>query len=83
MAKQDYSNLHDKTIFDFCSDKKTLEELTAIEFISKEECIRRYKEFPYANGFALLDYAEMTSNKSLEKAVNEQFKEDFAKVFNE
>lgn len=65
----DYTNLRSKTIFDFCNDEQMLRDLV----VSKEDFQRNLKEYPLINAYVLLEYAEMTNNKELEKAVEEQY----------
>ena len=65
----DYTDLRSKTIFDFCNDEQMLRDLV----VSKEDFQRNLKEYPLINAYVLLEYAEMTNNKELEKAVEEQY----------
>lgn len=76
-----YDNLHKKTIYDFTTDAKLLDEVTA--GMTKAEYLANIKEYPVNNGFALSELAELTGNKELAAAVEEQYKDDFAKFFNE
>lgn len=69
-----YDNLKSKTIFDFTTDTEIIEEIT---LMSKAEYIEEVKKFPQNNCLDLLELAERTDNKELEKAVKEQYKDYF------
>ena len=75
-----YDNLRNRTIYDFCNDPGILEE---IAIIPKAKFLELLKDSPIRNGFSLLQLAEMTDNKELEKAVEKEYKEDFEAFFNE
>ncbi len=75
-----YDNLRNRTIYDFCDDPKILEE---IAIIPKAKFLELLNDAPIQNGFSLLQLAEMTDNKELEKAVEKEYKEDFEAFFNE
>lgn len=77
----DYNNLHKKTIYDFTTDAKVIDEITAGQ--TKEEYLANLKTTPVNNGLGLSELAELTGNKELTAAVEEQYKDDFAKFFNE
>lgn len=76
-----YDDLHKKTIYDFTTDAKVIDEITA--GMTKAEYLTNIKEYPVNNGFALSELAELTGNKELAAAVDEQYKEEFEKFFNE
>lgn len=83
---KDYSDLRNKTILDFCKNKTILTEILPYvpSGFDKQRFYKTYyKDNPDRNGMALLEYAEMTNNGELKKAVESQFKEDFEKFFNE
>ena len=69
----DYSNLKEKTIFDFCKDEKMLKDLI---IISKEEYLEQVKEYPLYDAHTLIEYAEITKNKKLLRAVLKQYKKE-------
>lgn len=75
----DYSDLRNKTIFDFCKDKEMLIDLT----ISKDGFLKDIKRDPLINAFVLLEYAEKTNNKELYQAVEKEYEDDFKMFFNE
>ena len=68
----DYSNLKEKTIFDFCKDEKMLKDLV----VSREDFFRDMKEYPLLNAHVLIEYAEITKNKKLLRAVLKQYKQE-------
>ena len=76
----DYSNLKEKTIFDFCKDEKMLKDLI---IISKEEYLEQVKEYPLYDAHTLIEYAEITNNKKLLRAVLKQYKKELAEENNE
>ena len=76
----DYSNLKEKTIFDFCKDEKMLKDLI---IISKEEYLEQVKEYPLYDAHTLIEYAEITKNKKLLRAVLKQYKKELAEENNE
>lgn len=76
----DYSNLKEKTIFDFCKDEKMLKDLI---IISKEEYLEQVKEYPLYDAHTLIEYAEITKNKKLLRAVLKQYKQELEEENNE
>ena len=76
----DYSNLKEKTIFDFCKDEKMLKDLI---IISKEEYLEQVKEYPLYDAHTLIEYAEITKNKKLLQAVLKQYKQELEEENNE
>ncbi len=75
----DYSNLKNKTIFDFCESEDTVIDICAAftDVYTKEEVLHLLKETPLANAYILLDYAESLHNENLKVAIKEQYKDDF------
>ena len=69
----DYSNLKSKTIFDLCNDESIINDLV----VSKEDFFRDLEEYP------LLEYAEITNNDKLLKAVKSQYKAELEAENNE
>ena len=67
-----YSNLKNKTIFDFCNDEQMIADLV----VSKEDFLRDVKEYPLLNAHVLIEYAELTNNKDLLQAVKNQYKKE-------
>lgn len=76
----DYSNLKEKTIFDFCKDEKMVKDLI---IISKEEYLEQEKKYPLYDAHTLIEYAEITKNKKLLQAVLKQYKKELAEENNE
>lgn len=75
----DYSNLKAKTIFDFCNDENIINDL----IVSKEDFFRDLKEYPLYNAHILIEYAEMTNNDELLRAVKSQYKTELEAENNE
>lgn len=75
----DYSNLKAKTIFDFCNDENIINDLV----VSKEDFFRDLKEYPLYNAHILIEYAEMTNNDELLRAVKSQYKTELEAENNE
>lgn len=75
----DYTNLKSKTIFDFCTDENIIADLV----VSKDDFFRDMKEYPLLNAHVLIEYAELTHNKDLLKAVNEQYQKELELENNE
>jgi len=68
----DYSDLINKTIYDFCDDEKIIRKINPM--LSKQQYIERSKNVPpIAIAFQFIDLAELTSNEQLKKAVEDQF----------
>ena len=74
-----YSNLKNKTIFDFCNDEQMIADLV----VSKEDFLRDVKEYPILNAHVLIEYAELTNNKDLLQAVKNQYKKELEAENNE
>lgn len=74
-----YSNLKNKTIFDFCNDEQIIADLV----VSKEDFFRDLKEYPLLNAHVLIEYAELTNNKDLLQAVKNQYKKELEAENNE
>ena len=75
----DYSNLKKKTIFDFCKDEQMIADLV----VSKDDFMRDVEEYPLLNAHVLIEYAELTKNKSLLQAVKSQYKKELEAENNE
>ena len=75
----DYSDLRNKTIFDFTNDPVILEELVSTtdqdSFLNGLTTVGR--------AFSLLDYAEYIRDKKMIVAVKKEFKSELAAFFNE
>lgn len=75
----DYSNLKNKTIYDFCNDESVINDLV----VSKEYFFRDLEEYPLLNAHVLIEYAEMTHNDELLQAVKSQYKAELEAENNE
>lgn len=75
-----YTNLHSKTILDFCSYTLFVDEFALID---KETYIAELKESPIMNAHDLIRLAEITKNWKLETAVYSQYKNELEQYFNE
>ena len=74
MATADYTNLKEKTIFDFTDDIEILKKMFPnYTEGNKELFIADLKRYPDANGFYLWNFAIETKNKGLKRAVEAQF----------
>ena len=75
----DFSNLKSKTIFDLCNDESIINDLV----VSKEDFFRDLEEYPLLNAHVLIEYAEITNNDKLLKAVKSQYKAELEAENNE
>ncbi|MGM9782835.1 MAG: hypothetical protein ACI3ZV_05025 [Paludibacteraceae bacterium] len=75
----DYTNLKNKTIFDFCNDEQIIADLV----VSKDGFFRDLKEYPLLNAHVLIEYAELTKNKDLLQAVKKQYEKELKAENNE
>lgn len=74
MKSRDYTNLKDKTIFDFCTDKELLKRGFGQALVDKEEFIRLMKEKPSSNAGMLLRLAvEVLHDDKLIEAIERDF----------
>lgn len=71
--------MKNKTIFDFCNDEQIIADLV----VSKEDFFRDLKEYPLLNAHVLIEYAELTNNKNLLQAVENQYKQELEMENNE
>lgn len=75
----DFTNLRNKTIFDFTDNIDILEEL--VYTTDKEIFLKGLT--PQGRAFSLLDYAEYTGNEEMIKAVEKEFSDELSAFFNE
>ncbi len=75
MKSKDYTNLKDKTIFDFCTDKQLLKGGGFGQaLVDKEKFIRFMKENPSSNAWMLLQLAvEVLHDDKLIEAIERDF----------
>lgn len=76
----EYSNLKEKTIFDFCKDEKMISDII---IVSKDVYLNELKSYPLLNAHTLIEYAEKTNNKDLLDAVTQQYKKELEEENNE
>lgn len=81
MENKDYTDLRNKTIFDFCTDKKILEDIAI--FADKEEYLKLSESCKDVRWEDILVFAEYSGNKELEEAVRDEFKDEINDMFNE
>ncbi len=74
MKNKDYTNLKDKTIFDFCTDEELIKNGFGHVVEDKEEFIRFMKENPSSNAWMLLQLAvEVLHDDKLIEAIERDF----------
>ena len=74
MKNKDYTNLKDKTIFDFCTDEELIKKGFGHVVEDKEEFIRFMKENPSSNAWMLLQLAvEVLHDDKLIEAIEKDF----------
>lgn len=76
----DYSNLKNKTIFDFCKDESMISDII---IISKDAYLHELSSYPLLNAYTLIEYAEIIGNKDLLNAVESQYKKELDAENNE
>ncbi len=80
--KADYSDLKNKTVFDFCEDESILKEITG--FSSKKEYFKLVKNMSVEiNAIHLSSLADITGDSLLKGHVDKQFKKVLDLFFNE
>ncbi|WP_311566993.1 hypothetical protein [Porphyromonas uenonis] len=74
MKNKDYTNLKDKTIFDFCTDEELIKNGFGHVVEDKEEFIRFMKENLSSNAWMLLQLAvEVLHDDKLIEAIERDF----------
>lgn len=74
MKNKDYTNLKDKTIFDFCTDEELIKKGFGHVVEDKEEFTRFMKENPSSNAWMLLQLAvEVLHDDKLIEAIERDF----------
>lgn len=81
MKNRDYTDLRNKTIFDFCTDKKVLEDIAI--FTDKDMYLELSSSCKNVRWKHILVFAEYSGNKELEDAVKHEFAEEIRALFNE
>lgn len=74
MKSKDYTNLKDKTIFDFCTDKELIKNGFGHVVEDRKEFIRYAKKHPETNAWMLLQLAvEVLHDDKLIEAIEKDF----------
>lgn len=74
MKSKDYTNLRDKTIFDFCTDEELIKNGFEHVVKDKEELIRYAKKEPETNAWLYIQIAEeVLHDDALTEAVERDF----------
>ena len=68
-----YNDLKNKTIFDFCKDKRMISDII---IVSKDAYLRELASCPLLNAHTLIEYAEIVGNRDLLNAVKAQYKQE-------
>ena len=76
----DYTNLKNKTIFDFCNDEPLIADII---ILPKEEYMEELETYPLLNAHTLIRLAERTNNKDLLQAVKKQYEKELKAENNE
>ncbi|MCM1165181.1 MAG: hypothetical protein NC110_00180 [Ruminococcus sp.] len=84
--KKDYSNLKNKTVFDFTKDPVILEEV--LPYIPKgcdrDQYLKDYwAQSPHQLAFSFIDLAEIIGDDELKKQAESQFEKELTAYFNE
>lgn len=77
----DYSDLRNKTIFDFCDDADVVKKITYTT--DKEKHKKECETSPELRWMTLLEYAEDYSDQTLKEHVMIEFSEDIDAFYNE
>lgn len=80
MKKNSYSDLKNKTIFDFCDNQEIIDEIVVI---GKDAYLAYVKLDPSLNALHLMEYAQRINDRALEIQVKTQFKKELAEMFDE
>lgn len=80
MKKNSYSDLKNKTIFDFCDNQEIIDEIVVID---KGAYLANVKLDPSLNALHLMEYAQRINDRALEIQVKTQFKKELAEMFDE
>lgn len=74
MKSKDYTNLRNKTIFDFCTDEELIKNGFGHVVEDKEEFIRYAKKHPETNAWFYIQISEeVLHDDALAEAVEEAF----------
>ena len=82
----DYKNLKNKTVLDFCNDKTVLEEVLPFipSGVDRDQYLKDYwVENPAQHAFSFIDLAEQIKDEELAKEAERQFAKELSEYFNE
>lgn len=77
----EYKDLRNKTVFDFCDDKKILDKI--VPWTTKEEHEKTCITLPYVRWSSLIEFADLTHNEEFRNAIEVEFANDIELFFNE
>lgn len=83
---KDYTNLKNKTVFDFCADKAVLEVVLPFipSGVDRDQYLNDYwAQNPAQHAFSFIDLAEITHDKELAEQAERQFAKELSEYFNE
>lgn len=83
---KDYTNLKNKTVFDFCTDEAVLEVVLPFipSGVDRDQYLHDYwVDNPAQHAFSFIDLAEITHDKELAKQAERQFVKALSANFNE
>lgn len=86
MTPKDYSNLKQKTPFDFTDDVAMLEEVLPIipKNVDRDQYLKDYwEQHPHQLAFAFIDLGELLNDKDLVEEAQKQFDKEIADYFTE
>lgn len=83
---KDYTNLKNKTVFDFCTDEAVLEVVLPFipSGVDRDKYLNDYwVDNPAQHAFSFIDLAEITHDKELAEQAERQFAKALSAYFNE
>ncbi len=83
---KDYSNLKNKTVFDFTDDPDVLDEILPFipSGVDRDQYLKDYwQQNPWQLAFSFIDLAELTGDEELKKQAQGQFEKKLSEYFNE
>lgn len=83
---KDYTNLKNKTVFDFCTDEAVLEVVLPFipSGIDRDKYLNDYwVDNPAQHAFSFIDLAEEIKDKELAEQAERQFAKELSAYFNE
>lgn len=83
---KDYSNLKNKTVFDFTKDPDVLVEVLPFipSGVDRDQYLKDYwQQNPWQLALSFIDLAELTGDEELKKQAERQFEKELSEYFNE